>query len=81
MLSFKEYLLEFSGLGVVDSINDFESPPLFLNPKMIQRVFDIPDQHAVHGISIDNLINSFPDVIGKGPFLRCEYVNDDMRLP
>lgn len=65
MLSFKEYILEFSGLGVVDSIGDFESPPLFLNPKMIQRVFDIPDQHAMHGISIDNLINSFPDVIGK----------------
>lgn len=65
MLSFKEYILEFSGLGVVDSIGDFESPPLFLNPKMIQRVFDIPDQHAMHGISIDNLMNSFPDIIGK----------------
>ena len=65
MLSFKEFLLEFSGIGVVDAINDFESPPLFLNPKMIQRVFDIPDQHAMHGISIDNLMNSFPDVIGK----------------
>ena len=32
---------------------------------MIQRGFDIPDQHAIHGISIDNLMNSFPDVIGK----------------
>ena len=65
MLSFKEFILEFSGHHPVDAIGDFESPPLFLNPKMIQRVFDIPDQHAMHGISIDNLINSFPDVIGK----------------
>ena len=65
MLSFKEFLLEFSGIGVVDAINDFESPPFFLNPKMVERAFNMPNQHAVHGISIDNLMNSFPDVIGK----------------
>ena len=65
MLTFKEFLLEFSGIGVVDAINDFESPPFFLNPKMVERAFNMPNQHAVHGISIDNLMNSFPDVIGK----------------
>ena len=66
MLSFKEYtLLEFAGHHPVDAIGDFESPPLFLNPKMVERVFNMPNQHAMHGISIDNLINSFPDVIVK----------------
>ena len=66
MLSFQEYvLLEFSGHHPVDAIGDFESPPLFLNPKMVERVFNMPNQHAMHGISIDNLVNKFPDVIGK----------------
>jgi len=65
MISFKEYLLEFTGIHPVEAIGDFESPPFFLNPKMVERTFNIPNQHAVHGISINNLLNNFPDVIGR----------------
>jgi len=65
MKTFKEFLLEFEGRKPIDAIADWESPPFFLNPKMIERVFNIPNQHAVHGLSINNLLTLLPQTFGR----------------
>ena len=70
MLTFQEYLLvekDMYGLNPMELILDDEDNgvPFFLNPRMMQRVFEMPNQNAFHGISIENLTELLPKAIGR----------------
>ena len=66
MLSFNDHILyEFEAPSMERIIRDEESPPLILNQKSVERVFNIPSQHAMHALSIGNLIDVLPKIIGR----------------
>ena len=66
MLSFNDHILyEFEAPSMERIIRDEESPPLILNQKSVERVFNIPSQHALHALSIGNLIDVLPKIIGR----------------